>query len=174
MSKHVRWLSVEKALKKGADLWMVSDPAQNMWNQKIDWYLSFFLQKTRNSQLKSLRKYKADPCPILSQEIAKLIGRVPKTLFFNEENYKTAELPLYKQDMKEPILIETSHRLPNLWTMELVYTNKKQWISQAHALWKNLNCPSLRVFAPSSIQAEDVETTWPAESQVEWVRSMRH
>ena len=118
MPRPTRLLALESALKKGTDLWMVSDPEYSSWNQKIDWYLSYLMKKNRQKQDHQIK----------------------------------------------PLLMKTAHRLPNLWTVELSYKNKEQWLNQAHTVWKNLNRPSLRIFAPHPLSAEDIEKTWSLDT----------
>ena len=107
-------LSSEQALKKGADLWIVSDPKHSPWNQQIDWYLSFLMKKSRKDE--------------------------------------------------KPLLMQTSEKRPNLWTIELAYKNNQLWLNQAHTMWKNLNRPSLRIFAPYPITTEEIQKTWQGET----------
>ena len=166
MNKNPCLLTAEEAFKKGADLWIVSDPWQNVWNQKIDWYLSFWMKKNRMTQITPLPEYKASRTVIIDKDIAKLIGSPPKSLSFLEKDYGVT-LPLNDgptSQTHQPLLMESSRRLPCLWTVELTFINKETWLKQAWTLWDNLNRPSLRIFAPRFVQVEDVEKTWPKET----------
>ena len=47
MKENPQQLSSTQALKKGADLWVISDIKHNFWNSKINWYLRFQIKKQK-------------------------------------------------------------------------------------------------------------------------------
>lgn len=135
MTEKWKPLAFTQALSHGAQLWAVSNPEHSSWNYKIDWYLSFLLQKTRLNSLKA---------PFLS----------PDSLM---KKYKLSSFQ-WSPSSPLPILIDSSSYLPNLWTLELEYSS--QWIQQVHDIWSSLNKPSLRIFAPKLTKKEEIEKKW--------------
>lgn len=129
-------IPASKAFTEGAELWLVSDPEHSPWNHKIDWYLGFWLRRH------NLNQKTPTPDPKMQALLKKY------------------QLPhhLSLLNKPQPFLLESSSKLPNLWTIELVYTTK--WLQKVHSIWENLNCPSLRIFIPTTIKPEEVKQQW--------------
>ena len=135
MNEGLQIISNSQAFKKGTDLWVLSDSQYSSWHCKIDWYLSFQIKKNK-------LKHFEEPASQLRSLIIK---------------YK---LPSFQWKMSQPlpILIESSDYLPNLWTIELTYT--EEWIDKIYDIWSSLNQPKLRIFAPQPIKTEKIKEKW--------------
>ena len=124
------------ALQKGADLWVVSDPEHSLWNAKIDWYLHF--------QLRTYRRWKINPA--YKKKWDQMLQSYNMPLFH------------WEAPASKALLIESSHYLPNLWTLELAYS--PEWLNEVYKIWMSLNQPSLRVFAPKIFSKKTWEDNW--------------
>ncbi len=132
-----KFLPSHLAFTKGADLWIISDPQHSFWSRLIDWYLGFKFHANRHQlSLKPLNHSPLSPS-IVEEEIPQL---------------KT-----------HPILLESSQRLPNLWTLETCYCS--QWVKSIYKIWSDLNRPRVRVFIPKPLTQTMFENQWFQLSQ---------
>ena len=173
------------ALKKGADLWIVSNPENSRWSAKIDWLTGFQIQKSK--------RYGA--LPDLSAQVRQMIHQSPH-IFQNVTAMAEPQLeqkklspsasssfspsppsppqsehpgaPAQAQDQARGILVSTASRLPNLWTVEISSTGK-EWIDRACDIWRSLNCPILRLFAPLKINKQDIEKKWGENTPLQYI-----
>ncbi len=64
------------------------------------------------------------------------------------------------------LLLPSSHRLPNLYTVELAFkSDAGPWLQQAFDIWQRMQRPSLRVFLPLEINEEQLANLWPENPQ---------
>ncbi|MDE0119695.1 MAG: hypothetical protein OXM55_06795 [Bdellovibrionales bacterium] len=181
MKEHLQQLSYNQAFKKGADLWVLSDPKHNFWNYKIDWYLGFQIkkqklyrtdQKTTPSENLSFpleEKKKQPENPVLAKagikdqtdiKINPLLSTKIKSLL---KKYQITSLPSSSPSTSPPLLIESSLYLPNLWTLEVAYSTK--WLDTIYDIWCSLNQPTLRIFAPKEVKKEAIEKKWQSVAE---------
>lgn len=135
MKEGLQLISESQVFKRGADLWILSDPQHSSWHCKIDWYLCFQIKKTR------------------SQKIQKPSSQMQSLL----KKYQISTVK-WNPPRPSPLLIESSAYLPNLWTVELIYT--EEWLNKVYDIWYSLNQPKLRIFAPQSIKKEKIKEKW--------------
>ncbi len=74
---------------------------------------------------------------------------------------------IYKKQksLSKPILTEASLHLPCKQVLFLPFEHKDpvKWIQTAYQFWKKLDCPSLKLFLPSSSKKEDLIKHFPFE-----------
>ncbi len=142
----VTLLSQASAFNPGADLWIIpSTTTQSSWHQRIDWYLNF---KLTNSH-----RYSKSTISETLEEIL-------------EETELKSEIPQLKTTLSSPVMICASQNLPCRWVIE-VPTPSDSWAQQCYVIWKQLNCPTLRVFLPQSILPGQFQEAWLQNSSVE-------
>ena len=141
MDNNPRFISGSQALRKGAQLWVLSEPKYSTWNHRIDWYLCF---QIRRSRLK-----KVEPSSEQAQALLKK---------YHLYSFK------WRYSQYCPILIESSQYLPNLWTVELPY--HREWINKVYDIWHSLNQPTLRIFAPQLVKKQEVEGKWKGSGNI--------
>ena len=135
MKEGLQLISESQVFKRGADLWILSDSQHSSWHCKIDWYLCFQIKKIR------------------SQKFQKFSSQTQLLL-------KKYQIPIiqWNPPQEVPVLIESSAYFPNLWTMELPYTD--EWINKVYDVWYALSQPKLRIFVPHPIKIEEIEKKW--------------
>ncbi len=136
----VQFLSSSQAFKSGADLWVLNDSKYNEWTARIDWHLRFQIRKQK---LKTLQ-----PLSLHTQALLKK---------YNIPDFQ------WKPPAPLPLLMESSFYLPNLWTIEIAYTD--EWLNRIYDIWHSLNRPSLRIFAPQSMTKGKIEQKWQRAAQ---------
>jgi len=129
MKHTLQLISDSQALKKGVDLWVVSDYKHSAWVAQIDWLLGFKIRKSRQK----------------------------KILQFQNTPYPTPNVQ-YHISPASPLLVDSSKYLPNLWTVQLIYTN--EWLDKIYDIWCDLHQPSVRIFTPQPIKLEKVADRW--------------
>ncbi len=138
-------LSNPGAFAGGSDLWLLPSPLQSAFTRKVDWYLNFLVARAQEHQPKALAP--------------SLLG----ILQDNEIELGTAPL----QGDQSPLLLSSSHRLPNQYTVILPFMGEPlPWLEQAHQIWQGLGRPSLRLFLPLEIKDRDLEAHWPQENSL--------
>ena len=152
MENLTQTLPPSQALKEGAQLWLLSDSSP--WYYKIDWYLSFLISKLSSQKLPSLSEEKIS-------SFEKKHSIPPNTLPSALTGLATPTYPT------TPFLMETSSRLPNLWTVKINYHTK--WLTQGRDIWYHLNKPTLRVFLPKETTFKIWENEQD-ENRVQYIR----
>ena len=132
----IKQLSYHTALTPGSDLWILSEKKYSFWTQKIDWYLNFQIS----------RKF---PHITLSHEQIKKLTH-------------EWELPHFKLDLdneKRTLMIASENFLPNTKTVILPFSHQqlRSWVDKALRIWKNIKCPSLRLFLPNDHNYEKID-----------------
>ncbi len=171
MNQNLQIISPSQAFKSGADLWILSDPKHSFWNHKINWHTGFLLQKIKSQKIKTISSKAQSSLESTHKELTEHLKKLPtqkKQTEPNISNWRNIIKPLLPDFQKElpqpcPILIESSFYFPNLWILELPYTLK--WLNTAYRIWHSLNCPTLRIFTPQPIKAEDMEKKWSSPAK---------
>lgn len=128
----------ESIFAAGSDLWLVPEIESSETVQKMDWYLNFQIAKAA------------------SHEPATLPSRIQDIL-------KSCALEKYDWAPKgdQSLLILSSQLLPNRWILVLEGSDQLElWAQNAVTKWKNLNCPSVRIFLPRKASAAQFEKLW--------------
>lgn len=141
MDNNLQLISQSQALKKGAQLWILSGPEYSTWNRRIDWYLCFQMRKSR------LKK--------VEQPSGQTQSLLKKHRFYSFE---------WRSPQCYPVLIESSKYLPNLWTVELPYHIR--WVNKVYDIWYSLNQPTLRIFAPHLVKEKEIEEKWRGSKSI--------
>lgn len=141
MNEGLQMISNSQALKKGAHLWIVSDSQNSSWHCQIDWYLCFQIKKSKLKHFDEIDQY--------TQSLL--------------EKYALPSFQWKKPHPPIPILIESADYLPNLWTMQMDYT--EEWIDKIYNIWASLNEPKLRIFVPQPIKKEKIIEKWEEHSK---------
>ena len=147
-NKQIKLLTDDQALKKGADLWVLSEQKySHQWNVKIDWYMNFLITKSYNKNTNSLHTHRKN---ILKK--------------YHIQEFQ----PSLKSSLKNivlhtsPLLIKSSPYLPNL--LVLVVNYHSNWLNTIYNIWFSLKKPSLRIFAPKSVTIEILKNVWQNKS----------
>lgn len=134
----VTTLSHSSSWNPGADLWVVADFKNSRWSAKIDWHLNFQIVKAQRHKLESLSPF--------------LINVLERT---------GLPQPEFRKDENSPLLISSSHLLPNKWVLVVSYSEKIQdWVETLSKAWTDLKKPSLRVFLPSQQNPSFFSELW--------------
>lgn len=141
-----------QAFGPGSQLWFIAGSNRSKENtkhptitSKIDWYLNF--------QLTRARKHK----PYTFSNTLKSI--------INENNLPTFTI---EHSDPNPLMIIAKEQFPTTAVIEVPLSeNTKKWPKSIHEIWQKLEEPSLRVFLPQEISAEEFKTVWPKSSPVE-------
>lgn len=142
----VTLLSQASAFNPGADLWIIpSASASSSWRQRIDWYLNF---KLTNSHRHT--------SPKLNTELQEIL----------EETELKSEISQEIPSTTLPLMISANKNLPCRWVIEIPVTTES-WAQQCSKIWKQLNCPTLRVFLPQTILPGQFQEAWLQNSSVE-------
>ncbi len=172
MNPFMKTISPAQAFKSGADLWIVSDPEHSSWSYKIDWHTGFLMRKIKSQKIKSISTEARASLEKTYKELKEQLKNLPP---YKEKKQKAPEISNWKSLTKSiypdfptspkshPILVESSFYFPNLWTVELPYT--PEWLSGAYQIWHSLNRPTLRIFTPQPITAEDIERKWATHAK---------
>lgn len=144
-----------QAFGPGSHLWFIAGPSTSSntkkqskypaLTNKIDWYLNF--QLTRSRQHKP---------HVFSNTLKNII---------NENN-----LPTFTKEISEPkpLMIIAKEQFPTSAVIEMpVPKNMQSWPQNIHDIWQRFEQPSLRVFLPEEISAEEFKALWPKSNKVE-------
>ena len=132
----IKQLSYHTALTPGSDLWVLSEKEFSFWTGKIDWYLNFQISR------------KFPHISLSCDQIKRLTDEW--------------ELPHFKLDSdseNRALMIASENFLPNTKTVILPFMSQqlKPWIDEALKIWKNIKCPSLRLFLPNDQHYEKTD-----------------
>lgn len=171
MNSNVQSIPSSQAFKSGADLWLLSDPKHSFWHHKIDWHTGFLLQKMKLQKIKTIFPEARSRLEHTQKKLAESLKNLPTQKkqieldILTERNItKSLSLDFQKEPLKPcPILVESSFYFPNLWILELPYTIK--WLNTAYQIWHSLNRPTLRIFTPKLVKADDIEKTWSSPAK---------
>ena len=131
------------AFGPGSDLWVLPELTSSHWAKTIDWYLNYQLSKAKLHKNPSLHE----------------------TLHLMIED-SDLDLPQPLSLEISPLMVSSSHRLPNDQLVEMPTLNtKEQWVLQVRQIWENLQSPSLRVFLPSEISANEFQKLFPGPTE---------
>ncbi|MBL7670949.1 MAG: hypothetical protein JNM39_10730 [Bdellovibrionaceae bacterium] len=138
-------LSLASRLNTGSDLWVMPPVAISQQTLQIDWYLNFQISQSQ------FRKRVQRP-----SELQKVLDEVEWPLE-NMTHYKPGAFLVSANNSlpcREIVVLDYSEDL-SLWTKDLFY------------IWKNLSEPSLRVFLPPKVSANDWFSMWRSLSSFE-------
>lgn len=171
----IKQLSYHTAFTPGSDLWIFSDKKTSFWTKKVDWYLNFqvskpFPQTTLSAQqIKQLNEWGL-PYFVLRKQNDSL-----NMVLKNEGIHsvvKTTKLTVQKQPQKmnnagsflgnQILMIGSEKFLPNTKTVILPFIkeNLTSWLQEAYRVWKNIGCPSLRLFLPDHQYYAKIKDKW--------------
>ena len=153
MLRSLQKLSSNEWYRPGTCLWLLSSPDVSYWTSLIDWYLGFRLHHLRHSHW----NLKNDP------QTQKLIKSYPQ--------FSPPLIPTFNEE--KALLIGSSKRLPNLFTIEIPY--HPLWLKDTYQIWKNMGQFSLRVFLPKPVFEHDFISLWnpvAKTSQIEYLRAI--
>lgn len=129
----------EAALLPGAELWVVPTLDASPWTQKIDWYLNFQI-------LRSTEHLAPEPPPELRDVVAEW----------------EHEVPAIEVSKAAPLMVASSELLPNHAVVVVPPAGSPAaWVESVHKVWTKLDRPSLRVFLPEALGAQDFASSWP-------------
>ncbi|HEY8270297.1 MAG TPA: hypothetical protein VIG33_05370 [Pseudobdellovibrionaceae bacterium] len=131
-------LSLASAFNPGSDLWIIPDPNNCRWTQKIDWYLNFQIVKSQRH---------------LS----------PETRNFTKLIQKETGLEIYEHTLMKnaPLMMTSEAFFPNKWVIVVpLSANFSAWVREVSNIWENLKHPSLRVFLPTGQNARSFNQEW--------------
>lgn len=140
-------LSDPMAFASGADLWLLPNAEHSHWTRKMDWYLNFQGARALSHQ-----------APALAPGLIQLL---------KEEELA---MPTTSAELKTPLMVSTSHRLPARYTVQLTFDGKlKNWIKQAHDVWQQMGRPATRIFLPIGESFSDGMAAWDASERSETI-----
>ena len=131
-----------QAFGPGADMWVIPSKETSALVQKMDWYLNFQLARAHAHA---------------AQEPA------PQLLALVNENQLQSLTD--RPQHPEALMIAAEHTFPTKTVVEAPLKNKKSWAEHIHNVWLQMGTPSLRVFLPNGIDAEEFKELWPGPTQ---------
>lgn len=140
------------ALSPGKETWVLPSLNQSRWTQKVDWYLNFILTRAQQHEVK---------------------GFDSKLSHIVNDN----ELPLGPITVPDDaaFLLGSESRLPNKQTVVIPYADDiEKWIHKAHEVWSGLNQPSVRIFLPTELSADDFKNHWPKNTDETTIEIVNH
>ncbi len=135
-------LSAASGLNPGSDLWAVADRPHSKWNLQLDWLCNF--------KLLAFERHKASKKSVTLQNM------------INDTELKLG--PIARPLPESPLLLSSCQWLPNRWILFIPYTDTQKWISHIGSTWMGLQQPSLRIFLPTHLSANDFSQTWQSTS----------
>lgn len=141
-----------QAFGPGSQLWFIAgansseiEKTKSSLTNKIDWYLNF--------QLTKAHKHKPQH---FSNSLKSIVSENNLPSFTT-----TGSAP-------QPLMIVASEQLPTSAVIEVpIPEHAASWPKSVHEIWKKFGQPSLRVFLPPKISAEEFKTLWPDSSTAE-------
>lgn len=131
-------LSTASALNAGHDLWIVPDLESSRWTLKLDWQLNF--QILNASRREPARKAEA------------LVGLLAET------DWQETEVAL---PPTAPLMVSPEGRLPAKWLVVVpAATEIASWPQRVADIWSSLGKPSVRVFLPAKLTANQFTSEW--------------
>lgn len=135
----MKWtkLSNTSAFGPGSSLWLIPSIEKSEWARKLDWYLNLQISRSRNHVTKDW-----------SNEIKDIVTE-------NE-----IELKPFKASKKQPMLVGTKRPLPFDQVVEIPFDgNSENWVQTCEEVWRGLGEPSVRLFLPPSLSANELQST---------------
>jgi hypothetical protein len=138
-------LSLASRLNAGSDLWAMPSVASSQQTLQIDWYLNFQISQ---AQFRMPRQR----APELQRILDQVEWSVEEKMTFNQK----------------ALLVSASNSLPCRWIVALGNSEDLSgWTKDLFDIWKNLGKPSLRVFLPPKVAANDWFSIWRSLSSFE-------
>jgi hypothetical protein len=139
----VQTLYRAQAFGPGAEMWVVPANETSPILKKMDWYLNFQLSKAHHHQTEQL---------------------APQLRSILNENQLQDFAPAAAD--KPPLMIAAESFFPTQTIVETPIT--KNWIENIQKIWTGMNRPTLRIFLPTQISAEEFKSKWsgPATEDV--------
>ncbi|OFZ12422.1 MAG: hypothetical protein A2Z20_06655 [Bdellovibrionales bacterium RBG_16_40_8] len=122
----------------GCDLWIISRDDRSGLYRKIDWYLNFQLTKAHNHK---------------TEESASQL----KTII-SENN-----MPNFSPELISPaaLMVVAEDHFPVKSIIEIAaVVSPAIWVKQVHQIWTSIGKPTLRVFLPQKISADEFKLNW--------------
>ena len=122
-------LSNLSALSPGHQLWILPEASLSRWTQRVNWYLNFQVSKLE-------QKVPANtPAPLQN--------------LLDEVEW---QIPQQRVVDSAPLMVFSPRRVPARWVVVVPEAGDLDaWTTKIHALWMQLQRPSLRVFMPAGL-----------------------
>jgi hypothetical protein len=128
-----------QAFGPGNELWVIPGGTNTPLFKKMDWYLNFQISRARTHK---------------SEELA------PQLKTIMTESQLQSLAPHHEESTA--LMVAAEHHFPTKKVIEVpVKKNKESWAKDIQEIWSGLNKPSLRVFLPPQISAEEFKSFWP-------------